>query len=495
MAAPKVPELRIRSLNRAATRADGDFVLYWMTGQRRPRFNFALQWAAELAEELGRPLLVLEPLRVGYRWASDRMHAFVLQGMHANRGYFARTKVAYHPYVEPEAGAGQGLIEALAGDACALVTDDVPGFFQPRMQRAAAERIDVSLQTVDSNGLYPMRATDRVFTTAASFRRHLQKSLRPHLDAFPDETPAAGRDLPALDELPAALRERWPAADDRLLASDADALGALPIDHAVPPVDDLQGGFRAARERLDSWMETGLPVYHEGRNQPEEAVASGLSPWLHFGHIATHEILHALFERDGWTPRQLAEKPNGSREGWWNTSPEVEAFLDELVTWREIGYNRAALTDDYDRYESLPAFALQTLDEHAADERQHVYSLEQLEGADTHDEIWNAAQNELVRTGRMHNYLRMLWGKKILEWSETPQAALEVMIELNNKYALDGRDANSYSGIFWVLGRYDRAWGPERPIFGKVRYMSSDSTRKKLRLQGYLDRFAEAGLF
>ena len=133
--------------------------------------------------------------------------------------------------------------------------------------------------------------------------------------------------------------------------------------------------------------------------------------------------------------------------------------------------------------------------EHADDERPHLYSLEEFERGETHDEVWNAAQNELTRTGRMHNYLRMLWGKKVLEWTESPEEAAEVLIELNNKYALDGRDANSYSGIFWVLGRYDRAWGPERPVFGKVRYMSSDSTRKKLRLQGYLDRFAEAGLF
>jgi deoxyribodipyrimidine photo-lyase len=170
-------------------------------------------------------------------------------------------------------------------------------------------------------------------------------------------------------------------------------------------------------------------------------------------------------------------------------SREAEAFLDELVTWRELGYNRCCLTDDYGRYESLPKWALETLAEHADDRREHLYTLDEFETAATHDELWNAAQRQLIREGRLHNYLRMLWGKKILEWSPSPQQALDVLIHLNNKYAVDGRDPNSYSGIFWVLGRYDRAWGPERAVFGKVRYMSSENTRRKLRLREYLERY------
>ena len=173
------------------------------------------------------------------------------------------------------------------------------------------------------------------------------------------------------------------------------------------------------------------------------------------------------------------------------TSTTAESFLDEAITWRELGLNFCSKRADYDRYESLPLWARQTLEEHAADPRAQVYSLAELESAATHDELWNAAQRELLRTGRMHNYLRMLWGKKILEWSATPRAALEVMIELNNKYALDGRDPNSYSGIFWCLGRYDRAWGPERAIYGKVRYMTSQNTARKFAVDGYLARFGK----
>ena len=191
-----------------------------------------------------------------------------------------------------------------------------------------------------------------------------------------------------------------------------------------------------------------------------------------------------------WTLENLG-KPNGKIQGYWNVGIDGEAFLDQLLTWREIGFNMCWRESEYDRFESLPAWAKNTLNEHSKDARQYVYSLAQFENADTHDELWNAAQRQLVREGRIHNYLRMLWGKKILQWTASPQDALHIMIELNNKYALDGRDPNSYSGIFWVLGRYDRAWGPERPIFGKIRYMTSESTRSKYHVKQYIQQYAE----
>jgi deoxyribodipyrimidine photo-lyase len=167
-------------------------------------------------------------------------------------------------------------------------------------------------------------------------------------------------------------------------------------------------------------------------------------------------------------------------------SAQAEAFLDQLVTWRELGFNLAAKREDAERYASLPPWALTTLERHAGDPRPHLYAPEQFERAQTHDPLWNAAQVQLVREGRIHGYLRMLWGKKVLEWSPSPERALAVMLELNNRYALDGRDPNSTSGILWCLGRYDRPWGPERPIFGTVRYMSSENTARKVRVAGYV---------
>ena len=163
-----------------------------------------------------------------------------------------------------------------------------------------------------------------------------------------------------------------------------------------------------------------------------------------------------------------------------------EAFLDELVTWRELGYNMAAHRPDYRDYASLPEWARSSLASHREDPRQYLYSVEQFEQAETHDPLWNAAQTQLREEGVIHNYLRMLWGKKILEWTKSPEEAAEVMIELNNRYALDGCDPNSYSGIYWCLGRYDRAWGPERPIFGKIRYMTSENTARKYSVRNYI---------
>ena len=196
-----------------------------------------------------------------------------------------------------------------------------------------------------------------------------------------------------------------------------------------------------------------------------------------------------MADQEGWGPHLLPDRARGGREGWLGMSPAAEAFLDQLITWRELSQNFCHYRTDYDRFSSLPGWARATLEEHAPDERPHVYTLEQLERAQTHDPLWNAAQGQLLEEGIIHNYLRMIWGKKILHWTPDPRRALEIMIHLNNRFALDGRDPNSYSGIFWTLGRFDRAWGPERPVFGKVRYMSLANTRRKLRLGDYEERF------
>jgi len=465
-------------MNGKPVRADGRYVLYWMIAARRTAYNFGLERAAEIARELSRPLLVLEALRCDYRWASDRIHAAILRGMEDNKARCAKAGVGYFPYVEPERGAGRGLLEALAKDACAVVTDDYPCFFLPDMVAAAARKLPVKLEAVDSNGLLPLRAAEQEFPTAYAFRRFLQKELPLHLPCMPAEDPLKGL---SGAEVPADVAKRWapPGSSAEALAK-AD-LSKLPIDHAVTPVT-----LPAPKNVLARFIGEKLAKYG-ARNEPEEDVTSGLSPYLHFGHISAHEVFLAVAEREKW--RQPAPHAHGRREGWWGMSAEAEAFLDQLVTWRELGFNMCARRDGYDRFESLPDWALRTLEKHARDPREHTYTPEELAGARTHDPLWNAAQAQLVREGRIHNYLRMLWGKKILEWTATPREALATMIELNNRYALDGRDPNSYSGIFWCLGRYDRPWGPERPVFGTVRYMSSENTARKHRVKDYLRRY------
>ncbi|MFN0007869.1 MAG: deoxyribodipyrimidine photolyase [Planctomycetota bacterium] len=482
-----VPAIRIRAMNAAPFRTDGRYVLYWMTAARRARWNFALDRAVELARDLDRPLIVLEALRAGYPWASERLHRFVLDGMADNARAFERGGVCYHPYVEPRAGAGRGLVERLAADACAVVTDEYPAFFLPHMVSAAARKVSVRLEAVDSNGLLPLRAADKSFARAFDFRRFLQRELAPHLAAAPRSDPLR-TELRPCRRLPDGVAARWPRASESLLGGADGALAELPIDHGVPPAP-LAGGSQAGSRALKRFLADGLERYGAERSQPESDASSGLSPYLHFGHVSPHEVLQALARREGWSPSEVTGARKGKRTGWWGMSGAAESFLDELVTWRELGLNFCAQRDDYDRYESLPDWARTTLEEHAGDRRPHLYTLAQFERAETHDDLWNAAQNQLRIEGRIHNYLRMLWGKKILHWSESPRDALATMIELNNKYALDGRDPNSYSGIFWVLGRYDRAWGPEREVFGKIRYMSSENTRRKLSVDAYIERW------
>jgi deoxyribodipyrimidine photo-lyase len=454
-----VPEIRIEACNDAPVRPDGDYVLYWMIAARRAGWNFGLQRAVERSIEFRKPLVILEPLNCDYRWASDRLHQFILDGMEDNARDLQKTRAFYYPYVEPAPASGKGLLAALARPACVVVTDDYPCFMLPKLVAAAARIVDVRLEQVDSNGLLPLRATERVFPTAFSFRRFLAKHLGPHLEQPPEADPLKQLRVPRLASLPSDIRKKWPPASFPM------DLSRLPLDHTVGPAS-VRGGSVEARRTLDQFVRRRLGDYAEERNEPERDATSGLSPYLHFGHLSAHEIHARLGKRN------------------------ADEFRDQLVTWRELGFNLSSKRPDYDRYESLPAWARKTLDEHAGDPRSDLYTLAQFEAGDTHDPLWNAAQMQLVREGRLHNYLRMLWGKKILQWTRSPREALEIMIELNNKYALDGRDPNSYSGIFWVLGRYDRAWGPERPIFGKIRYMTSENTARKVRVKNYIARYA-----
>jgi deoxyribodipyrimidine photo-lyase len=488
-----VPAIRIRQVNNQPIRGDGDFVLYWMTAFRRVTSNFSLQRALEHCRELQKPLVILEALRTRYHWASDRLHRFIIQGMADNQAALASADnvgVSYYPYVEPNHGEGSGLLAALAKQACVVVTDDFPCFFLPQLVRLAGKQLPLRLEAVDSNGLVPLRGTDHPFTMAFHFRRWLQKNLPQWLEKseFPIPNPLGRCTLPPIKRLPAEITQRWKLANLASLLR-SDGLKSLPIDHEVQPTT-TQGGSAAAAKVLKEFLQHRLARYKDERSQPEQEVASGVSPYLHFGHLSAHEIFSAAAKQERWSLDCVAKKADGKNEGWWGTSPALESFLDELITWREIGFNFCAHRQDYDQYESLPDWCRKTLEKHARDPRQQLYELPDFEAAATHDPLWNAAQRQLVREGRIHNYMRMLWGKKVLEWSASPQDALQTLIHLNNKYALDGRNPNSYSGIFWCLGRYDRPWAPERPIFGQIRYMSSENTARKLRVKNYLQKYA-----
>ncbi len=483
-----VPPDRIQKCNTESINPKGNYILYWMVANRRIHWNFSLDRAIEWSRELNKPLLILEALRIDYLWASDRLHKFILDGMLDNARLLKNRNVHYYPYVEGEHNAGKGLLKALAKKACVIVTDDYPSFFIPKMISATAKNVSLLIEKVDSNGLLPMRAADRVFQTAHAFRRFLQKKLPSHLFEKPAPDPLKESKLKSPRSLPQTITQSWPRASMKMLKCEPKFLQSLSINHSVGTVK-MPGGSVQAGNVLQDFLENRLLHYSEHRNQPEKEVTSGLSPYFHFGHISVHQVFHDLIKAEDWFFDRLSTKANGSRSGWWGMSEPAEAFLDELITWRELGFNMCWQRSDYYRYESLPEWTLATLGKHEKDVRPYEYSLEEFESGNTHNPLWNAAQIQLLTEGRIHNYLRMLWGKKILHWCKNPQLAVHNMLELNNKYALDGRDPNSYSGIFWVLGRYDRPWGPERPVFGKIRYMSSKNTVKKVRVENYIKKY------
>jgi deoxyribodipyrimidine photo-lyase len=481
-----IPGIRIRVGNEKPFRATGEYVLYWMTAFRRLEWNFSLQHAVDLALELKKPLVLLEILKADYPYASPRFHSFLLEGMAERSACLDACSVFHYPFVEEEPGEGEGLLQALAEKAAVVVTDDFPSFFLPAWVEAEGENLSARLEIVDSNGILPLRAGNRVFSAAYHFRRFLHKNLSEHLLQPPARDPLAGHE--ALPPFPGAkdVGKRW----RRWVPSRKNGRITVPeipgFERAIRPVP-REGTSFEARRFLQRFVSERLSRYADDGNHPDRQATSELSPYLHFGAISAHEVFEAVAGWEGWSPLRLSQDGKGQRKGWWGMGEGSEAFLDQLITWRELGYNMAWQVPDHTSYESLPDWARETLGTHEGDPRPHVYSYDEFRSAETHDTLWNAAQRQLREEGIIHNYLRMLWGKKILEWSRSPREALEIMIDLNDRLALDGRDPNSYSGIFWCLGRYDRGW-PERPIYGKVRSMSSDRTRKKVELTDYLER-------
>ena len=285
------------------------------------------------------------------------------------------------------------------------------------MIAAAAGRLAVCLEAVDSNGVIPLADHGRAFTAARFYRAFMQRVLREHVVQVPEEAPLTRlKKGPQLSSLPRSVTRRWPAASARLLTAGVKALSALPIDHTIPPVA-ARGGHDAAARTLRRFVTAKLSGYDAHRNHPDDEATSRLSPYLHFGHVSAHEVFSAVMTHERWTTRRLGTKGAGRREGWWGVSAAAEAFLDQLVVWRELAFNGCEYVTDYASYDSLPEWARSTLAAHRDDPRPHTYTLERLEAARTDDPLWNAVQRQLVAEGWFHGYLRMLWGKKILEWS------------------------------------------------------------------------------
>jgi deoxyribodipyrimidine photo-lyase len=480
-------DARVRRANDRPESARGDYVLYWMQIARRLDRNHALDHALAQARRLGKPLVAYEGLRLDYPWASVRLHRFILEGMQATAQAAARLGLTYWPWVERRPGEGRGLLAGLATRAALVVTDDFPCFIVPEQTGALAARVPVAVLAVDTSSVVPLSRLGPPVSAAAHLRPRIHRAFaeawahraaaRPRVSAAAARAVAPPFDIAPLDDLDALVDK-------------------LPLDRSVPPVATKPGGGPAARRRLADFIAHRLSGTAERRSHPappDRAHQSGLSPYLHFGHIAIQEVVERVLASTGdWSPAVLNPEAVGRREGFFCRDPDVNSFLDEALTWRDLGLHwlRARSADTARLETALPAWARATLGAHAADRRTYTYSREGWEAAATHDPLWNAAQRELAVTGTIHNYLRMLWGKKVLEWSRTPEEAYTTLVHLNNKYALDGRDPNSYTGILWCFGLFDRPWAPERPVLGTVRYMSSENTARKFKLGPYLDYVA-----
>ena len=492
-----IPKNRLQVYNQDSN--PGECIVYWMISARRTNWNHGLQHAINLANEKNLPLVVVEALAIAHQWANDRSHTFVIQGMMDNRRAFEDTNVTYVPYVETKRYEAQGLLEKWTEHAEVLVIDEFPVYLPRRIKEIAISLEKCEVHVVDSNGFISLRQ-EKAFTTAYSLRRHLHKTIIQHMSEFPNANPLNdATNLPKFDEskieqifeqsntpiTPYEFIWRICEIDDIGLR----ALSVLDIDHDVPPVQQTLGGAKAANKTWKEFFRNRLSDYSENRNQPELNGSSGLSPYLHFGHISPHQILSEIFEEYDWDISKIIPPNNGRRSGWWNLPEYVEAFLDQIIVWRDLGFIHCAKVQNHHEFASIPEWAQKTLKEHENDPRPYIYTFEEFENGETHDELWNAAQQQLRLDGMIHNYLRMLWGKKILEWTPTPEIAMEYMVALNDKWALDGRDPNTYTGIGWVLGKFDRGW-TERPVYGKIRCMTTDSTKRKYRTKKYIETYS-----
>jgi deoxyribodipyrimidine photo-lyase len=451
VATQEIQEERIRHLNEKDIE-EGDYVLYWMQEAQRVEYNHALEYAVQRANELGQRLLVVFGLMDDYPEANLRHYAFLLEGLQDVREALKERKIKFF--------VRRGSPDAVALDAgkdASLVVCDMSYLnLQKEWRDKVAEGADCLVVQVETEVVVPVELVSNKQEHAA---RTLRPKIHEHLDEF-------------LVELAPTVVEKQSLnmKDDGLDLSDIQPiLEDMDLDRNVTPMSHLyRGGTTAAKEILEEFIENRLGTYVEHRNQPQTDDVSHMSKYLHYGHVSP--IYVALKIRDADPPEE-----------------DLGSYLEELIVRRELSVNFCHYTPDYDRFSCLPDWAKQTLKEHEKDERDPIYTREQFENAETHDEYWNAAMNEMRCTGYMHNYMRMYWGKKILEWSASPEEAYDTTLYLNNKYFVDGRDPNSYANVAWVFGQHDRGW-QERDVFGKVRYMSAGGLERKTQPKEYVEK-------
>jgi deoxyribodipyrimidine photo-lyase len=431
---------------------DGRCVLYWMQRAQRFSDNTALDVAIDVANELRKPVVCYFGLVSSFPGANLRHFTFLAEGLPDIVAGLARRRVSFILRRGRDHGV-ERLCEELK--PALVVCDENPLREPERWRKRLTERVRIPFWTVDADVVVPSVLLEKEQYGARTIRPRIHRQLEWFL-VRPKEH---------------AARVRW-KAPSRLEALDpgSNLLDGLAIDRTVGPVASFRGGPTEGHRLLRRFLAERLEGYDENRNHPETDGTSQLSPYLHFGHLGPRGV--ALAVRDAAAP--LADR---------------QAFLEQFIVRRELSVNFVRFNPRYDSLAGCEPWALDTLRRHHRDRRPYLYSARQLERAETHDQLWNAAQRQMVKSGWMHGYVRMYWAKKILEWTRSPEEAFAIALELNDRYELDGRDPNGYTGIAWAIGgKHDRAWGPERPVFGMIRYMSYGSTSRKFDYRQYVDR-------
>lgn len=445
-------------------------MLYWMQSTHRLDENWALRAATRAADKIGRPLVIHQGLDPTYPHASDRHHTFMLEGARETAQRAEEIGFHYQFVLRERRDDDRRVLDRLATRAYLVVTDLFPTAGIRERSERFASRAPCRVLAVDGSCIVPSGIFQTAEYAARTIRPKLAKLIDHSLESVEDSPPRIALN----DSLRASLAD---TTQSKLLPvgrmSDAEigaAIARCEIEHSVGRVTDRPGGSAAAQMMLNSFLTDGLPHYNEERGDSSlEESTSGLSPYLHVGHISSAAVVRAARESNA---------PAGS----------IDAFVQQVNTWRELSFNWCVRTREFDQLSALPEWIRKTMAAHVHDVRPQLYDLETLERGETHDAFWNAAQKQLVATGTIHNYARMLWGKTLLLWTPDYETARSWMFYLNDKWALDGRDPNSVGGIMWCLGLWDRPWG-NKPIWGGIRPMVTARVKLKFDTSAYLARW------
>jgi len=448
---PRIEQERIKVLNNRQPKNE-DFVVYWMQATHRTEHNQALDYAIMLANKLNKPLLVYFGLTDSYPEANERHYYFMLEGLKQVQRSLSQRNIPFLiQNVAPEIG-----ISSVAKNASAVVVDAGYTKIERQWRNYVASHLLCPLIQIECNVVVPVElVSSKEEYSAATIRPKIKKLVTKFL---------------VLNEPSVLKKTQINPNFSSFESNDVDqAVEKLNIDKSVKKVKTFHGGTASAKGHLKMFIDTKLDKYADQRNDPTKDLLSQMSPYLHFGQISPIFVALKVLE---------------------SNNPSMDAYLEQLIIRRELAFNFVFYNKKYDSFEGLPKWAKKSLNQHKNDPREYIYSLNELENAKTHDIYWNAAQKEMLIRGKMHGYMRMYWGKKIIEWTKDPQTAYAHLLYLNNKYELDGRDPNGFTGVAWCFGKHDRPW-KERLIFGKIRYMNAKGLQRKFNIDKYVKQIAQ----